>query len=292
MSILFSGIYSLLLFFGRKYWVPFVAGENVIKNVTPLHNVNALFIMFIGKPQWTSDRNLFKQCIKITSSNFNLLTSIPWLVGIILIFISVQKKYHFSWTIVLLLSGLYEFTVETVQNGIPGFPFYLGNPLISSTLWAICWFVLWQFVILHSPIYLVIFWAFEDSSFPDAAKRSGWGAFKPLLWLFPYSTYFLILFLIFSLGFQEEITKERICIILFHWLIRGCGWQWNGIYIIIEAAKNFLRCHLPYTTVCDIDRGLQELSRRSWPESYRTWAHLASVYKNGSGSYHHNRAQW
>ncbi len=197
MSILFSGIYSLLLFFSRKYWVPFVTGENVVKNTTIFAVANTLFIIFIGK--------LNEQLVETSSSsvsmssNFNLLTSIPWLVGIILIFISVQKKYHFSWTIVLLLSGLYEFSVETVQNGIL-IPLLSGQSInFFNTVSDLLVLDFWQFVILHSPIYLVIFWALEDSPIPEGKKeRSGWGAFKPLLWLFPYSIYFLSLFFIFS----------------------------------------------------------------------------------------------
>ncbi len=197
MSILFSGIYSLLLFFSRKYWVPFVAGENVFKNVSIFAIANALFIIFIGK----LNEQLIKTAsgIESTPSNFNLLNSIPWLVGIILIFISVQKKHHFSWTIVLLLSGLYEFAVETVQNGIL-IPLLSGQSInFFNTVSDLFVLGFWQFVILHSPIYLVIFWSLEHSPIRDEEKKeSWWNAFKPLLWLFPYSIYFLILFFIFS----------------------------------------------------------------------------------------------
>jgi len=93
----------------------------------------------------------------MASSNFNFITAMPWLIGIILLFIPAQKKQRFPWAIVLILSGLYEFSAEIMQNGIL-------IPLLSrqtinffNTLSDLLVVGFWQFVTLHSPIYLVIY---------------------------------------------------------------------------------------------------------------------------------------
>lgn len=197
MVILFSGIYSLFLFLSRKLWVKLVTEGNAEKNVTIFAIANAFFIIFIGM--------FNERLIKSTSgsvsisSNFNLLTSIPWLIGIILIFVPIQKKQRFSWMIVLILSGCYEFVLETVQNGIL-IPFLSGQSInFLNTISDLLVLGFWQFVVLYSPIYLVIYWTFDYLPVSEKEKKkTGWDALKPLLWIFPYSIYFLILFLLFS----------------------------------------------------------------------------------------------
>jgi uncharacterized membrane protein len=93
MTILFSGIYSLFLFLSRKRWVKLIAEGNTTKNISIFAIANAFFIIFIGM----FNEQLIKSSSSSASisSSFNLLNSIPWLIGIILIFIPIQKKQRF-----------------------------------------------------------------------------------------------------------------------------------------------------------------------------------------------------
>lgn len=195
IAIIFSGVYSLLLFFSRKIWIPSVSGKNVHKNAAIFAIANAFFISFIV--------NLCAQLIQSSTvsasmiSNSNLLVTIPWLIGIILLFIPIQKKFQFSWPIIILLSGLYEFIVEIWLNGLL-IPLLSGQTIsfwyIFSDLFL---FGFWQFAILYSPVFLVIGWTFEDLSVSEDEKKNPLQrALKPVIWLLPFSIYFVILYLI------------------------------------------------------------------------------------------------
>jgi hypothetical protein len=195
MAIIFSGCYSLLLFLSRKLWVPSISGENAHRNAAIFAIANAFFISFMVK--------LCAQLIQSfttgesTISSSNLLVTIPWLTGIILLFIPVQKKYHFSWPVLLLLSGLYEFIAEIWLDGLL-IPLLSGQTIsFWYTFSDLFIFGFWQFAILYSPIFLVIGWIFEDLSVSeDEKKTSLQNALKPMVWLLPFSIYFLILYLI------------------------------------------------------------------------------------------------
>lgn len=197
MAIVFSGIYTLLLYLSRKIWAPAVSSEKAVSNAKIFAIANALFISF-----------MIKFCAQLIQSSINtesavgspnLLLSIPWLVGIILIFIPIQQKYNFSWAVLILLSGLYELIMEIWLNGFL-------VPLLSGQSMEIFYIVsdlvifgYWQFAILYSSVFLVIRWIFEQNPVVEQGKKKPLRhALKPLIWIFPYSVYCSLIYFVFA----------------------------------------------------------------------------------------------
>lgn len=198
IAIIFSGFYSLLLFLSRKLWLPaIITDENVSRNATVFAIANAFFIRFMVK----FCAQLIQSSIDSESiiSSSNLFVTIPWLVGIILFFIPVQKKYRFSWPMIILLCGFYEFIVEIWLDGLL-IPLLSGQSTsILYTLSDLLIFGFWQFAILYSPIFLVIGWIFEELPILEEEKgKPTQYALKPLICILPFSVYFLIMYLLFA----------------------------------------------------------------------------------------------
>ncbi|MGV8026321.1 MAG: hypothetical protein AB2L18_07185 [Anaerolineaceae bacterium] len=195
MAIIFSGCYSLLLFLSRKFWISSISGENAHRNTAIFAIANAFFISFMVDLSAQLIQSSTAGESTISSSNY--LVTIPWLIGIILLFIPVQKKYRFSWSILLLLSGLYEFISEIWLDGLL-IPFLSGQTIsFWYTFSDLLIFGFWQFAILYSPIFLVIGWIFGDLLVSEEEKKTPLlYALKPLVWILPFTIYFLIFYLI------------------------------------------------------------------------------------------------
>ena len=193
-SILITGIYTVALYLSRKLWVAHIANENASKNAAIIAIANAFFIRSI----LGFCEQLFQDSAgsNTTISFSNFLVTIPWLVGITLLFIPVQKKHRFTWPIIILLSGLYEFIAEGWVNGLL-IPFLSGQQFNLLYTWSdLLLFGFWQFAVLYSSIFLVIGWIFEDLPVPEEEKNAPlWNALKPLIWIIPYSLYFILLYL-------------------------------------------------------------------------------------------------
>lgn len=197
LAILFSGSYALLLFLTRKVWAPAVASDSATRNAAIFAVANAFFISFIMK--------LCAQLVQVNTgggnniSNYDLLVSVPWLVGLILLFIPVQQKHRFSWPLLLILGAFYEFIMEVWLNGL-FIPLLSGKSIEFFYNYSDLFiFGFWQFAILYSPIYLVIGWITEKMPEPlEEKKKSFQDAMKPLICLVPYTAYIAILYLFFK----------------------------------------------------------------------------------------------
>jgi len=170
VSILLSGVYTWILFMTRGIWLKGLSKTPVI-NAVLLGSINALI---------------------------DLLMTMPWYIGMVWIFVRVQKKERFSWSGVLLLGAVYELGADGFVGGVI-LPAVMGNPPnIIFTLFFTVLAAFWQFIPVYSSMVLPASWILE--SMPPNPEKPRWrrGLF-PLLWLIPFTIY-LIVFLLF-MGF-------------------------------------------------------------------------------------------
>lgn len=194
-AIVLLGMDTLILYFTRRLWVPPLINEHTLRNTGWIAFANAVFvktiILFLEQMLHSNTATTGLPAI------LNLLITLPWYAGLIYLFIQIQQKNHYHWTVVLLLAGLYEFILNLCVNGMM-LPWLSGQPItIIDSFLELALTGYWQFVILDSPIFLVIAWILEKFSSPTLpSKRSFWQAFRPLVWIFPYMVYFACFYLL------------------------------------------------------------------------------------------------
>jgi len=241
VSILLSGVYTLLLYRTRSRWLPRFANR-------PLRSA-----MILGSANAAVIEALFWGVEKITGASgvaaspnliIDLLMTMPWYVGMVIIFVRVQHVRRFSPWIVLLLGGVYEIGADGLIGG--GFSGGLFSPAYWLVLPTLYW---WLFIPVYSSMVLPPAWVIAQSdpalppekpldetlSATGAASsapakqfrerknrlRRAWAAFqrriaprpdgpawrdalRPLLWVLPYLVYLLI-FLIAAGALSEVV---------------------------------------------------------------------------------------
>jgi len=191
VSIFLSGVYTWILFLTRRIWLKGLSKTPVI-NAVLLGSINAIIIetlfLLVEKSFGASGVAAHPNLL------IDLLMTMPWYIGMVWIFVRVQKKERFSWSGVLLLGAVYELGADGFVGGVI-LPAVMGNPtniiffLVFTALAAF-----WQFIPVYSSMVLPASWILE--SMPPNPEKPRWrrGLF-PLLWLIPFTIY-LIFFII------------------------------------------------------------------------------------------------
>ena len=195
VSILLSGVYTWILFLTRKIWLKGLSKTPVI-NAVLLGTINAMVVetlfLFVEKAFGASGVAAHPNLL------IDLLMTMPWYIGMVWIFVRVQKKEGFSWSGVLLLGAVYELGADGFVGGVI-LPAVMGNP--TNILFFMVFTVLaafWQFIPVYSSMVLPASWILE--SIPPNPEKPRWRrGLLPLLWLIPFTIY-LIAFLLF-MGF-------------------------------------------------------------------------------------------
>ncbi|NMC47201.1 MAG: hypothetical protein GYA52_10295 [Chloroflexi bacterium] len=194
-ALILCGGYTLALYFTRRLWIPPLTREHAWRNAGWIAFANAVLvkaaILFLEQILQSSTATTGLPAL------LNLLLTLPWYAGLIYFFIQIQQKNHYHWAVVLLLAGLYEFILNLSVNGIV-LPWLAGQPVtVVNSFLELFLTGYWQFVIINSPIFLVIAWILEELPQPALPpKRSSWQIFRPLLWIFPYLLYFVCFYLL------------------------------------------------------------------------------------------------
>jgi hypothetical protein len=197
VSISLSGLYTVLLYFTRKYWL-----KNLLKhpeaNAILLGSLNAAVIetLFLvvekafGAAGVAAHPNLV----------FDLALTMPWYIGMVWIFVKIQKNERFPLPAVLLLGAVYELGADGFLGGLV-MPALMGTPVNLVEFLPLLFIVaFWQFIPVYSSLVLPSAWILEQT-LPDLdSGRKRWGrAFLPLLVLIPYSLYLIIVLLMIDL---------------------------------------------------------------------------------------------
>ncbi len=193
VSITLSGLYTGLLFLTKKFWLKGFSRKPV-RNAILFGSFNAAVIetlfLFVEKAFGASGVAAHPNLL------IDLLITMPWYIGMVWIFVKIQEKERFPLAAVLLIGAVYEMGADGIVGGVI-MPGIMGTPvnLIEFTVLALL-AAFWQFIPVYSSIVLPPAWVLESSLPPAESGRKHWRrAFLPLLLLFPFSLYLLLLML-------------------------------------------------------------------------------------------------
>jgi hypothetical protein len=130
----------------------------------------------------------------------DLIMTMPWYIGMVWIFVRVQRKEQFSPAIVLLFGGIYELGADGIVGG-QIIPIIMGEPINLITSWILMLAIaFWQFIPVYSSMVLPPAWVIDRAETDPSNQNPQYGrGFLPLLWLIPFTAY--LLFLILIIGF-------------------------------------------------------------------------------------------
>lgn len=185
-----AGFYTLILFLTRRWWLPFLSHH-------PVWSAPAFGIFnaaLIEAEFWTFER-IFGGSGVAASSNLLLdwLLTMPWYIGMVLLFVRGQNRSRFPPIVLFLLCGLYEAGADGVVGG-QILPWISGHGVSLPSAWAFLLFIaFWEFILVYSSMLLPPAWVIAAASPIDSPLRRRWqDALLPLAWLLPYMVYLLL----------------------------------------------------------------------------------------------------
>jgi hypothetical protein len=197
LAIQASGLYTLILYSMRSYWMPWLA-KRPQYFACWLGIFNAAFIetLFWGI------QNLLGATDVAAHPNLliDLALTMPWYAGMVVLFVRFQKRRKFSAAAVLLIGALYEVGADGLVGG-QIIPLISHKPVDLVGSWALlAALAFWQFIPVYSSMVLPPAWVLEGAipgSTRPVTGESGWHAWldvlSPLLWLVPYTIYVIII---------------------------------------------------------------------------------------------------
>lgn len=191
-SILSSGLFSLILYLLRGFWLPKLSCHPP-RNAILFGSLNAAIVEIIF---WTWERLLGASGVAASSNlALDLIITMPWYIGMVAIFVWAQDRRRFSNAVVLLLGGLYELGADGIVGGM-----IFGGGLLNPGAWVLLALAYWEFIPVYASMVLPSALIVNTSPQPPKPASPAWrDALAPLLWLIPYAVYLLILFIIIKL---------------------------------------------------------------------------------------------
>lgn len=196
VSIILSGLYTLLLLLTKPFWLEKLA-QKPLQGAILIGSLNAAVI-----------ETLFLVVEKVFGASgvaahpnllLDLLITMPWYLGMVWIFSRVQKTERFPASAVLLLGAVYELGADGIIGGLI-LPSLMGNPPDPVEFLVFIPLVsFWQFIPVYSSMVLPPAWVLEASRAdqPHSRPRCSRGLLL-LLWLGPYLLYAVVLLLMIS----------------------------------------------------------------------------------------------
>jgi hypothetical protein len=189
-----AGLYTLLLYATRRIWLPALSSR-------PLLSAAALGVFnaaLIEAEFWAFER-LFGASGVAASPNLlvDWLVTMPWYIGMVVLFVRGQRRSRFGAVTLLLLAGLYELAADGVIGG-QLVPLAMGEPVDLLAAWGFLILIaFWEFVLVYSSMLLPPAWILEAgrAAAPAGEVEAGragprWrDALLPLAWAAPYSAY-------------------------------------------------------------------------------------------------------
>jgi len=199
VSIILSGIYTVFLSLTKAAWMPLLSKSPVrsaillgIFNAAVIETLFLIVEKIFGAEGVAAHPNLV----------VDLVITMPWYIGMVLIFVRMQQKERFSPAAVLLLGAVYELGADGVVGGQIA-PMIMGEPINLITAWIMMLLLaFWQFIPVYSSMVLPPAWILENSHQEPRQTKPLWRqGLLPMLWLIPFTVYLIILiFILGSLG--------------------------------------------------------------------------------------------
>ncbi len=190
VSITLSGVYTVLLAMTRRWWLPRLAAGKPLRNAMALGIFNAavietlfLVVQYVfGAEGVAASPNLL----------IDLLITMPWYIGMVVIFVRVQHRRRFSAATVLLLGALYEVGADGVVGGA-----FEGTIFTPVSWFLLLTIVYWEFILVYSSMVLPPAWVIETVPPPPPPEGPAWrDAVRPLYWLLPFVGYLAVVFVV------------------------------------------------------------------------------------------------
>ncbi|MBN1563789.1 MAG: hypothetical protein JXA10_08115 [Anaerolineae bacterium] len=190
LSITLSGVYTLLLAWTRRWWLSRLL-DHPLRNAILVGSINAAVIetLFLivekafGAEGVAAHPNLI----------LDLVITMPWYIGMVIIFVRVQNRQRFIPALVLLLGGLYEIGGDGIAGGV-----FSGSIFTPWVLILYPGVMLWLFIPVYSSMVLPPAWIIAQTPPPPkpAAIPAWKDALRPLVWLVPFMIYLVIVLLV------------------------------------------------------------------------------------------------
>jgi hypothetical protein len=186
-AILSGGLYALLLYLTRKWWLPFLSGHP-LRNAILLGIFNAAFIETIF---WAWEKIWGASGVAMSPDLArDLFMTMPWYIGMVIIFVWAQSRRRFSTPAVLLLGGLYELGADGFLGGM-----VFGGGLLSPGAWALLALAYWEFIMVYASMVMPPALLVDTTPRPPEQAYPAWAdGLAPLLWLVPYTIFLVALF--------------------------------------------------------------------------------------------------
>jgi hypothetical protein len=186
ISMLSSGVYTLLLYLTRKRWIPLLAGRPV-RNACLLGIFNAAVVETIF---WSWQSILGSSGVAASSSLLvDFIITMPWYAGMVILFVRAQYRRRFSISAVLLLGGLYETGADGIVGGM-----IFGHGLFSPGAWVLLAISFWGFILVYSSMVLPSALLISRAGSKPMPSYPSWAdALSPFLWLILYALYLAVL---------------------------------------------------------------------------------------------------
>lgn len=195
VSILGSGLYTLILYGLRPLWLP-AAARRPLRSAIIIGSFNAAAIETLF---WAVERATGAQGIAASPDLLiDLMVTMPWYVGMVVLFVGAQNRQRFPAAVLLLLAGLYEVAADGVIGG-QIVPALSGAPVDLGQAWVLLIaLAFWEFIFVYSSMLLPSAWVIATTPAPVANGHGGRDALRPLLWTIPYLGYTILVLLILS----------------------------------------------------------------------------------------------
>jgi len=197
LAIQTSGLYTLVLYSLRGFWKPWLVKRPLI-NACWLGIFNAAFVetlfwgiqKMLGVTDVAAHPNLF----------IDLALTMPWYIGMVILFVYAQRRRNFSPAVLLLLGALYEVGADGLVGG-QIIPLIGGKSVDIVGSWVLlAALAFWQFIPVYSSMVLAPAWVLENAEAQEPSHKMkgkhgghGWlDALVPLVWLAPYTIYVII----------------------------------------------------------------------------------------------------
>ena len=190
-AYLASAFFTLLLYLTRRWWLDVLAGKGILAAI-----LAGIFCALVVETVSWGTQMMAGASANVTSTNYllNLLISMPWYIGLVIIYVRVQERRRFSVPLLLLLGGFYKSLLIGIINASTA-SILMGDQvsLVNSWWWMIR-IGFWQYIPIYSSIMLIPAWILETHPAEPSPKnfKPAWlDAIRPAFWLFPYIVFWL-----------------------------------------------------------------------------------------------------
>ncbi len=140
---------------------------------------------------WAYERLLGASGVAASSNLLlDLIITMPWYIGMVIIFTRAQDRRRFSPATVLLLGAVYELGADGIVGGM-----IFGGGLFSAGAWVLLALAVWEFIPVYASMVLAPALLIDKAPKKPSPSYPAWvDALSPLVWLIPYAIFLLCLF--------------------------------------------------------------------------------------------------